>query len=143
MSRPASCTALRTASSARSRSPRCRYLPNLVIPAPTTLSFCIVLPLSLAQLLLISGDAIPGRFAIPCPVGKRLLLQYAILNTVRTGLRERVSQFDVPGYGVLGHLPLAEIENLLGSGNLTRLEDHDQLDLILGEFRWDRVCSGL
>src|SRR6266849_2155172 len=143
MSRPASCTTLRTASSARSRSPRSRYLPNLVMPAPTTLTFCIVLPLSLAQLLLISGDAIPSRFAIPSPVGKRLLLQYTILNTVCAGLRERVSQFNVPGYGIVGHLPLAEIENLLGSGSLTRLENYDQLDLILDEFRWDCVCSGL
>ena len=47
------------------------------------------------------------------------------------GLRERVSQFNVPGYGVVGHLPLAEIENLLGSGSLTRLENHDQFDLIV------------
>src|SRR5712692_1549106 len=131
MSRPASCTALRTASSAKSRSPRSRYLPNLVIPAPTTLTFCIVLPLFLAQLLLISGDDIPNRFAIPCPPGKRLLLQYAILNTVCAGLRERVSQFDVPGYSVVGHFPPAEIENLLGSDGLPRLENHDQLDLVL------------
>src|SRR6266700_3824979 len=143
MSRLASCTALRTASSARSRIPRSRYLPNLVIPAPTTLTFCIVLSLSIAQLLLISGDAIPSRFAIPCPLGKCLLLQYAILNTVCAGLRERVSQFDVPGYSVVGHLPPAEIDNLLGSGDLPRLENHDQLDLVLGEFRWDCVCSGL
>src|SRR5260370_33279170 len=116
MSRPASCTALRTASSARSRSPRSRYLPNLVIPAPTTLTFCIVLSLSIAQLLLISGDDIPDRFSIPCPVGKRLLLQYAILNTVRAGLRERVSSFDIPGYGVVSDLLLAYIEYLRESG---------------------------
>src|SRR2546428_7319956 len=35
------------------------------------------------------------------------------------------------------HFPAAEIEYFFGSGSLTRLENDDQLDFVLGEFRWD------
>src|SRR5262249_17439549 len=45
--------------------------------------------------------------------------------------------------GVIGHFPLAEIEYLLGCRRLLWLENHNQLDLVFGEFRWNGVGGGL
>src|SRR5437868_9472797 len=157
---PVSSSVLRTASSARSRSPRSKNLPNLLIPAPTTLTLFMIILLTCwinppsagsirhvldqsALYLLISRDDVTDRLAIPRSSGKRLLFQSTVIVAVCTSLRQRVSKFDVAGYGVVGHFPTAEIEYFFGSGSLTRLENDDQLDFVLGEFRWDGVGGRL